>query len=207
MIRKTEFFFLSGTAGNIECALDLPETPPKAITILAHPHPLLGGTMDNKVIQILNRAFTSLGYAVARLNFRGVGNSQGDHAAGIGETDDMLLLIEYMEKKFPDLTLVLGGFSFGTFVVSKVHKKLTEQKHPPYRIILIAPTAGQWNPEQVPSDSIIIHGENDEIIPLSDVLSWARPQDLPVTVIPDATHLFNGKLHHLRQIVTNSFRI
>ena len=206
MIRQTQKFLLPGIAGNIECALDLPESAPVAIALIAHPHPLYGGTMENKVVQTLNRAFASLGYAVARMNFRGVGQTQGKHDDGHGETDDMALLLAYMKQEFPSLPVVLAGFSFGTVVQANLQLRMAAQGER-CRMILVSPTAGKWEPPAVPADTVLVQGEIDDTILLKDALSWARPQDIPVIVIPDGDHLFNRKLHHLRNIVTTMFRV
>jgi uncharacterized protein len=206
MIRQAQKFFLPGNAGNIECAIDLPDGDPRAIALLVHPHPLHGGTMDNKVVQTLNRTFASLGYVVARLNLRGVGLTQGTHDEGRGETDDTALLLAYMKQQYPGLPVVLGGFSFGTNVLAQLQLRLTAQGES-CRMLLISPTAGKWTPINVPADTVIVQGEIDDTILLSDVLDWARPQDIPVIVVPGCDHLFNRKLHHLRNIVNGMFRI
>lgn len=207
MTRQTQKFFLPGAAGNIECALDLPESAPRGIALIAHPHPLFGGTMENKVVQTLNRALASLGYVVARLNFRGVGQSQGKHDEGRGETDDMALLLAYMKQEYPSLPVVLAGFSFGTYVAAQLQQRLAAQGEPPARMLLISPTAGKWTPPPVPANSLLVHGEEDDTILLADVLGWVRPQDIPVIVVPGCDHLFNRKLHHLRNIVTDVLRL
>jgi alpha/beta superfamily hydrolase len=120
MNAKTEIFFIAGMQGQLECAIDLPDpevfAQPIGLALVAHPHPLYGGTMENKVTQTLARTFVALGYVTVRMNFRGVGKSEGTHDAGIGETDDMALLLNVMRQRYPDLPLVLSGFSFGTFV-------------------------------------------------------------------------------------------
>lgn len=201
MNSQTRYFSLNGAAGTLECALDLPESAPRGIALVAHPHPLFGGSMDNKVAQTLARAFIALGYATARMNFRGVGKSEGEHDAGRGETDDMALLLEHMQKEYPGLPVVLGGFSFGTFVQSQLQQRLTEQGQPAERLVLVGTAAGKWAMPNVPANTILIHGELDDTIPLSAVLDWARPQDLPVLVIPGADHFFHRKLQHIKNFV------
>ncbi len=202
MNAQTQAFTLPGHAGLIECKLDLPQdTTPRGIAIVAHPHPLYGGTMDNKVVQTLVRAFLALGYACARMNFRGVGQSQGVHDGGAGETDDIALLVQHMVERYPQVPVALSGFSFGTFVLSHLQQRLTEQGRPAERLVLVGCAAGKWELAPVPADTILIHGEQDDTIPLSDVLEWARPQDLPVVVIPGADHFFHLKLHHIKQWV------
>src|SRR3954462_10313140 len=116
MNKNSDKFTLTGHAGQMECLLDLPAEAPRGIALVAHPHPLYGGTMDNKVAATLARTFVALGYAAARFNFRGVGASDGVHDEGIGETDDILLMLEHMQSRYPGLPVALTGFSFGTFV-------------------------------------------------------------------------------------------
>jgi alpha/beta superfamily hydrolase len=206
MNAHTQPFTIAGSVGTIECALDLPDSAqfpaPRGIALVAHPHPLYGGTMDNKVAQTLARAFVALGYATARMNFRGVGASAGVHDAGNGETDDMALLLAHMRNRFPGLPAALAGFSFGTFVQAQLQKRLQEQGEPAERLVLVGAAAGKWAMPDIPSDTILIHGEQDDTIPLSAVLDWARPQDIPVIVIPGADHFFHRKLQHIKNLVT-----
>ncbi|PRC93292.1 alpha/beta hydrolase [Solimicrobium silvestre] len=203
MNAQTRSFFLTGGAGQMQCALDLPlDQAPIGIALVAHPHPLYGGTMDNKVAQTLARTFVALGYATARMNFRGVEQSEGVHDHGIGETEDMQILLAHMQTLYPDLPLALSGFSFGTFVQSRLQRLLAAQNSPPQRLVLIGCAAGKWEMGEVPASTILIHGEQDTTIPLTDVFDWARPQDIPVTVIPGADHFFHRKLHHIKNLVT-----
>jgi alpha/beta superfamily hydrolase len=198
----TQRFFISGAAGRLECALDLPEpdqfATPRGVALVAHPHPLYGGTMDNKVAQTLARAFVALGYATARMNFRGVGQSAGAYDEGRGETDDMNALLTHMQQQYPGVAVALAGFSFGTFVQAQLQQRLTERQSSAERLVLVGTAAGKWAMPPVPGNTIVIHGEQDDTIPLTDVLDWARPQDLPVVVIPGADHFFHRKLQHIK---------
>jgi alpha/beta superfamily hydrolase len=207
MNAKTEYFFIAGTAGQLECALDLPDpdvfAAPLGLALVAHPHPLYGGTMDNKVTQTLARTFVSLGYATARMNFRGVGKSEGVHDAGLGETDDMAHLLNFMQHKYPGLPLVLSGFSFGTFVQSCLQQRLKVEGKTVERMVLVGAAAGKWAMPEIPANSILIHGELDDTIPLQAVFDWLRPQDIAVIVIPGADHFFHRRLHHVKTIVAN----
>jgi alpha/beta superfamily hydrolase len=205
-MKLTEKFSLAGTVGNMECVLDLPEGAPRGIALVAHPHPLYGGTMDNKVAATLARTFVALGYVAARFNFRGVGASGGVHDDGIGETDDMLLMYQHMQARYPGLPVALSGFSFGTFVLARLQQRLAAEGHPAERLVLIGTAAGKWPMPEVPADSIVIHGEVDDTIPLVQVLDWARPQDLPVIVIPGADHFFHRKLGHIKNLVIQLWR-
>jgi uncharacterized protein len=202
---KTEYFFIPGQAGQMECALDLPDPDlfptPIGVGLVAHPHPLFGGTMDNKVAQTLVRIFISLGYATARVNFRGVGKSEGVHDNGIGETDDMLLLHAHMTQKYPNLPVALGGFSFGTFVQARVQHRLQALGAPATRMVLVGTAAGKWDMPTIPANTILVHGELDETIPILAVYEWLRPQEIPLIVIPGADHFFHRRLQHIRDVV------
>ncbi len=206
MNNQTQQFFLTGAAGKLECAIDHPSTPARGLALIGHPHPLFGGTMDNKVVQTLARAFVAVGYIAVRMNFRGVGQSEGVHDEGRGETDDMALLLDHMQQQYPDLPLAMGGFSFGTFVQAHLQQRLIAQGTPAERLILVGTAAGKWAMPDLPSNTILIHGEQDETIPLIDVLDWARPQDLSVIVIPGADHFFHRKLHHIKNILIQAWQ-
>jgi alpha/beta superfamily hydrolase len=210
MNSQTRYFTLDGGAGSIECALDLPNeaqfAAPRGIALVAHPHPLYGGTMDNKVVHTLVRAFLALGYVCARMNFRGVGKSAGEHDHGRGETDDMAVLLAHMRAQYPDLPVALSGFSFGTFVQSHLAQRMAEQGQPAERLVLVGTAAGKWQIANVPADTILIHGELDETIPLADVFAWAGPQDLPVIVVTGADHFFHRKLQHIKNFVVEMWR-
>src|SRR6267378_2747559 len=145
--------------------------------------------------------FVELGYVSLRPNFRGVGKSEGEHDEGRGETEDLLRVAEYAKKTFGSLPLVLAGFSFGAAVQTQV-----AQRTSPLRMVLVGIAVGRFPSETVPSDSIVIHGEVDETIPLSKVFEWARPQELPVVVIPGADHFFHLRLNLIKSIVKGSWR-
>ena len=206
----TQRFFIAGAAGQLECALDLPDpgqfAAPRGIAMIAHPHPLYGGTMNNKIAQTLARAFVALGYAAVRMNFRGVGQSAGVYDEGRGETDDMAALLAHMQQQYPHAAVALAGFSFGTFVQAQLQQRLAEQQTPAERLVLVGCAAGKWPMPNVPANTILIHGEQDDTIPLTDVLDWARPQDLPVIVIPGADHFFHRKLQHIKNLVVEMWR-
>ena len=206
MNAHTQRFSLTGTAGLLECALDLPDAvqygTPRGIALIAHPHPLYGGTMDNKVTQTLARAFVGLGYTSARMNFRGVGASAGIHDGGAGETDDMALLLAHMRSRYPGVPVALAGFSFGTFVQAQLQQRRQAEGEPAERLVLVGAAAGKWAMPSIPANSILIHGEQDDTITLAAVLDWVRPQDLPVIVIPGADHFFHRKLQHIKSLVT-----
>jgi uncharacterized protein len=207
-----ERILLDGAAGPIETVVDLPDEV-RAIAIVCHPHPLYGGTLDNKVVQTLARTLRDLGCASLRPNFRGVGASAGSHDHGIGETDDVIRIIDRARHRFGERPLVLGGFSFGAYVQTRVAARLAGAGTPARRLILIGTATGfgatgrTYVAEPVPADTLLIHGEQDETVPLANVLDWARPQELPVVVVPGADHFFHRRLHLIRDIVRRGWQL
>jgi uncharacterized protein len=196
---------LDGDAGAIEVAAHVSsDAAPRAVAVVAHPHPLFGGSMDNKVVTTLARTFFDCGAAVYRFNFRGVGATGGVHDEGRGETADMLRVIAYAEAQHAGKPLWLSGFSFGGAVTLAACE--TAQ---PRQLLLVAPSfkrlAGWKNASEmqgVPNSAVIVHGEVDETVPLAESFEWARPRGLPVIVVPGAEHFFHQKLHILKHIAT-----
>jgi len=201
-----ERLLIDGPAGPIELAIDAPSEV-RYIGLVCHPHPLFGGTLDNKVAQTLAKTLRDLGCAALRPNFRGVGRSAGSHDHGIAETEDMLAVIDHARGRWGDLPVVLAGFSFGAYVQTRVGRRLAEIGRPAKRLILVGTAAGfvtggrSYVTEPVPADTVVIHGEMDSTVRLSNVMEWALPQELPVVVIPGADHFFHGRLHVIRSIV------
>jgi len=194
---STERVLIEGPAGNLEVVVNAPSATPRGIALVAHPHPQQGGTLDNKVVQTLAKAFHALGYAAMRFNFRGVGASQGAYDEGEGESDDALAALDYARGRYGTaLPCALAGFSFGAFVQTKVAQRVEAE-----RLVLAGPAVKRFAVAAVPADTIVVHGEQDEVVPLADVLDWARPQALPVVVFPGCTHFFHGRLPQLRDTV------
>jgi len=187
---------IAGPAGNIECALDAPAFEPRGTVVVCHPHPQHGGTMDNKVVQTLARAFVALGWRSVRFNFRGVGGSQGAWDDGVGEIDDALAVI----TAFAGPAFMLAGFSFGAYVASQAALRLADGARP-QRMVLVGPSTERQTMPAVPADSVVIHGEIDDVVPLAATLAWARPQSLPVIVFPGVGHFFHGQLGLLKNVV------
>lgn len=195
-------FLVSGPAGHLEGIAHVPDEAPRGIAVVAHPLPIMGGTMENKVVTTLAKTFAELGFAALRFNFRGVGNSEGAFDSGSGEVEDVLAVTHYARGTYGDLPLVLSGFSFGGYVQARAAPRLHPQ---PHRLVLIAPAVGRFAMPHVPHDTLLVHGELDEVIPLSDMLDWARPQHLPIVLLPEAGHFFHGRLNQLKQIVLHEF--
>jgi alpha/beta superfamily hydrolase len=200
--RTTRRVGIDGPTGPLEVVLNVPEATPAGIALVAHPHSLQGGTLDNKVVQTLAKTFYALGYAVVRFNFRGVGASGGSFDDGVGETDDALTVLAYARGALGDaLPIALAGFSFGSFVQSRVAQRVT-----PQRMVLVGPAVRRFPVEHVPADTIVIHGEEDDVVPLADVLAWARPQHLPIVVFPGCGHFFHGRLPQLSRVIAGMWK-
>ncbi|MDT3670509.1 MAG: CocE/NonD family hydrolase [Aromatoleum sp.] len=205
-----ESVLLRGPDGAIEALIDTPADV-RGIALVCHPHPLFGGANTNKITHTLARSFRELGYVAVRPNFRGVGKSEGGHEHGDAETEDMLSVISWAQSRWGSLPLALGGFSFGAFVQTRVAQRLAGGVTPAKRIVLVGTATGavagarSYTTETVPKDTLVIHGADDENVPLANVLEWAKPQDLPVIVVPGADHFFHGKLHLIRDIIARNW--
>jgi len=206
---------LQGPAGALELLVDAPDLPPgqtpRGVAVIAHPHPLFGGTMDNKVVQTLARAFVQCGWQAVRFNFRGVGASDGSYDEGRGELQDLLAVVAHcapdqalQQAPGEQSALALAGFSFGAFVTSHAAAQLAAAR-PIAKLVLVGTAASRFVVAPVPAElhrcTLVIHGEQDDTVPLADVLAWARPQTLPVTVVPGVEHFFHGQLPLLRGLV------
>lgn len=201
--------FVSGPAGRLETVVTLPEGSPRGLAIVAHPHPLYQGSMDNKIVYILARAFIEQQYITVKFNFRGVGKSEGSYAQGKGEIEDVLAVIQAMREQYDTvqhpLPLTLAGFSFGGAVQAYVAQQLK-----PEMLVLVAPSVERMDAPPVVDHArhiLVIQGDQDTIVPLQSILNWASPQMLPVMVIPGAEHFFYGKLHILKNIILQNCSI
>lgn len=209
---RTEILTFRGAAGNIECALDRPAGQARGWALVLHPHPLHGGTRDNKVVTTIARACTEYGLAALRPDFRGVGSSDGEFDHARGETADMLALVEQFGERFPELAAgqwLMAGFSFGTSVAAQLYSELAAlSQRTPDRLILTGTAVERFRFREVavPEDTLLIHGEADEVVPLQEAMNFARDHGLPMTVLPDAGHFFHGRLLVLRQLVQLSLR-
>ncbi|MCK9511470.1 MAG: alpha/beta hydrolase [Pigmentiphaga sp.] len=207
MATRTNTHSFQGPEGAIDCALDWPDAAPKGWALLLHPHPLFGGARDNKVVTTLSRACVQAGLLAVRPDFRGVGASGGQYDEGRGETDDMLQLIPQVLARYPEVAdgpFVLGGFSFGTAVASQVHARRQANQEPdPAAMLMIGTAAERFGVAAVPAHTLVVHGELDDTVSLQSVFDWARPQELPVVVMPGAEHFFHGKLVGLKALVAD----
>ncbi|MEX0960684.1 MAG: alpha/beta hydrolase [Burkholderiales bacterium] len=194
--KAKETVLVDGPAGVIEAVVSDPGAERAGVAIIAHPHPLYGGTLDNKVVQTLAKAFESIGYMAVRFNFRGVGDSAGEFDEGRGELKDLLAVAAHVRSRIPGSGLVLAGFSFGASIAAAAAEGLNPEK-----LVLIAPPVEGFPIGEVAPGTLVVHGEEDDVAPLADVLAWARPQQLPVVVFPGTGHFFHGMLVPLRDLV------
>jgi len=202
MNAATQRLTLQGPAGVLEALCDTPAGAARGTAVIAHPHPLYGGTQNNKVVQTLARAFVQAGWTAVRFNFRGVEGSAGTYDEGRGETADLLAVVAQVA---PAGALALAGFSFGAFVTSHAADSLVQAGRLPEKLVLVGTAASRFEvPPLAPplhERSLVVHGEQDDTVPLASVLDWARPQHLPVTVIPGVEHFFHGQLPLLKGLV------
>jgi uncharacterized protein len=206
MNAQTEFLSIIGPAGQLELAIDRPTEAARGTAVIAHPHPLHGGTLTNKVVQTLARACVQAGWTSVRFNFRGVGQSEGVYDEGRGELDDLMAVIEAQAPSGP---LCLAGFSFGSFVTSHAAARLHDSRDIQH-LVLIGTAASRFEVAPVAAElharTLVVHGEQDDTVPLSSVMDWARPQSLPVLVVPGGGHFFHGQLPLLRTLVLRHLR-
>ena len=210
MNASTQKLTLAGAAGAIEVLRDDPapatDGAARGVAVIAHPHPLFGGTMDNKVVQTIARAFVQSGFSAVRFNFRGVGASAGEHDEGRGEADDLLAVVEQVAPEGP---IAIAGFSFGAFVACRAIQALWGARELP-KIVLVGTAASNFDVPPLPPEAhdlaLVIHGEQDETVPFSAALDWARPQRLPITVVPGGEHFFHGQLPLLKNLVLRHLR-
>ena len=200
---------IQGPSGMLELLLDMPELPAgesvRGVAVITHPHPLHGGSMDNKVVQTLARAYVQTGWQAVRFNFRGVGASEGQYDDGRGELQDALAVVDHCAPSDGmSVPLALAGFSFGAFVASQAAEQLASQR-PVSNLVLVGTAVTRFAVAPIAADlrprTLVVHGEQDETVLLADVMDWARPQTLPVTVIPGVEHFFHGQLPLLRGLV------
>ena len=213
-------FSTPGAADNLEGIAHIPDNAPRAIAVIAHPLPTMEGTMENKVVTTLAKTFAEMGFVALRFNFRGVGASGGVYDHGNGEVEDAIAVAryglreygqsehgqseyvqsEYVQSDNDKLPLILSGFSFGGYVQARAALQLH-----PQRLVLVAPAVGRFPMPSVSSDTLLIHGDQDDVVSLDEVTQWARSQHLSIVVVPETGHYFHGRLNDLKEIVRHHF--
>jgi len=196
-----------GPAGAIDCTIDWPDSAPTGWALVLHPHPLHGGARNNKVVTTIARSCVNHGLVALRPDFRGVGASGGQFDQGVGETADMHELVKQFTEAYPEVAAgkwVLAGFSFGTAVAAGLYSDLADRsERVPDALLLLGAAVDRYKPRDiiVPDDTFLVHGEADEVVPLSEAMDFARLRGLPMVVIPDASHFFHGKLITLKLLL------
>ena len=203
---RAERLAIAGPAGPLEALIETPleaSEPPRAFGVVCHPHPLYGGTLDNKVVWTVARAFEAFGAPAIRFNFRGVGTSAGAYGEGRGESEDALAVIDFARRRWPQAALWLGGFSFGAAVALRV-----AQSAQPALLTAVAPGITVVDVRAAPPPDcpwLIVQGEADEVVPTAAVLEWARRLSPPpeISLLPGASHFFHGRINELREVLLN----
>lgn len=196
---------LQGLAGAIEACLSVPETIASSkVAFIGHPHSLQGGTMNNKVVTTLAKTYKELGIPSLRFNFRGVGASEGVYDAGLGESDDMLHLVDTWRQEFGEVPFIFAGFSFGSYVAYRAASQT-----PGASLVTIAPPVHHYDYhafKPAPNPWLIVMGDADEVVPAELVYEFAAGTELPVIRFPDTGHFFHGKLLDLKARLLEYYR-
>jgi alpha/beta superfamily hydrolase len=206
-----EKIVVEGKAGALQAALHMAKTPSQDFLIICHPHPLFGGTMDNKVVTTAAKTYLDAGINVVRFNYRGVGESEGLYGDMIGEVEDAQSIFDWMSCRYSVSRLFLAGFSFGSYIAAKLAKDLADNGGAPQHLLMIAPSVEHSPFEQATplvSDCTVIMGEQDEVVPFEAVNNWVRSQDVAVEFItqPEASHFFHRQLivmrDHIKSVIS-----
>lgn len=198
MPKNARQLMINGSEGVLDTLELSPKDTPIGLALVIHPDPKGGGTYTNKIVQTTAKVLNQKGYICYCPNLRGVGMSDGTHDMGIGEVDDVMAIYNYARQAYPDLPLVLAGFSFGTSVVSNFAQQVEHKK-----LLLIAPAVTRYSvvvPDK--NKTLVIHGTDDEVISLADVSQWAEGYDIPISVFMKTGHFFHGKLVQLQNYLT-----
>lgn len=200
---KEQILMIDGAVGQLEVALHSADSEGTLashgfLVVICHPHPQHGGTMDNKVVTTLMRTYRDLGINVVRFNFRGVGKSEGNFAHAIGEQDDLRSLLGWVTRQWPQMGILLAGFSFGSSIVAQV-----SYEYPVRHLTLVAPPVERYPYAQDNTFNCplsVIQGGQDERVNAEGVKSWVTTLHNPSELIfyPEAGHFFHGYLTELK---------
>lgn len=205
---KEQDIFISGPVGHIQAVIHQGDeegslAPRNLLAIICHPHPLHGGTMDNKVVTTLMRTYRDLGIHVLRFNFRGVGKSEGSFDSAIGEVDDLLAVIAWAKQQLPQSPLLLAGFSFGSSIAAQASYQIDALQH----LTLVAPPVERYPYDrdgQFPNALVVIQGDKDERVIADGVYQWVAALKSPTELVryPGAGHFFHGYLTQMKNDLT-----
>jgi len=195
-------FFIPGPAGKLESLSHCPQThSQQVLAIICHPHPLYGGTMQNKVVHTLDKTFNKMGLSTLRFNFRGVGKSAGEYSQGVGELDDLYAIADWCQQRLPEYRLWLSGFSFGAYIAMKAAQVLN-----PDRLITVAPPVNifDFSALKAPASPwLLVQGDADEIVDAQQVQQWALQfNQVDMVKLHGAGHFFHGRLNELQKIIS-----
>lgn len=195
---------IPGPSGVLEGTVDTSADAAAAVAVICHPHPQQQGTMQNKVVTTVARAFAHLGATAVRFNFRGVGGSAGAYADGEGERDDVLAVVAWSRERWPRQRLYLGGFSFGGAVALAVASRVA-----PAGLVTVAPPIDRLPADFVPPDCpwLLVHGSADDVVPAAAVVAWCGALKSPprVVLLDGVGHYFHGSLVVLGDSVADFF--
>lgn len=197
---------ISAAAGTLQVRPYWQDSP--TAVLICHPHPLFGGSMDNKVVSTLARYWRKAGYSVLLFNFRGVGSSGGSHDHGVGEVDDLKQVLRWLVEQQPQVNkLILAGFSFGAYIAAAAADRfvawqssaLSLSKMQLNRVVLVAPAVHHYPMQNLhlPNDTVVLIGDQDEIVPPQQVIDWAITRHYALSIMPHCSHFFHGHLPDL----------
>ncbi len=197
---QKQSFLIDGEVGALQLKIVEPTTKDNSWVVICHPHPSFGGTMDNKVVTTLQKAFAYLGYGTLVFNFRGVGSSVGEYDGGVGEQDDLVAVVNWLKDNFIVENFTLAGFSFGGYIALKKAQYLQADN-----LCIVAPAVGMYDFSGININTkwTLIQGGEDEVICAKEVLDWAMKQP----VVPDvywrssSHHFFHKQLVWLKKVI------
>ena len=197
---------IPGPAGVLQAIVEDVGDEAQAFAVVCHPHPLYGGTMDNKVVVSVARALHEVSVSTVRFNFRGVGASAGSYDEGRGELADALAVADWAQGRRPDLPLIAAGFSFGSYIALKL-ALVRRVRH----LFMVAPPVSRFAVTELARPDCpltVVQGDADEVVPPAEVLAWAAGLEPAPSlhVVPGCGHFFHGKLIELKRIVEDEIR-
>ena len=205
-------FFIEGVVGQLQATSMCPAGAPESteeqgvVVIVCHPHPLMGGTMNNKVVHTIARCHRDKGHRVVRFNFRGVEKSDGEYAEGIGEADDLMAVLSWVESVRPEDTIILAGFSFGSYVTARAAQQAIDGGSKVQSLLLVAPAVENYDFENFTSFGVplgVVFGDSDEVVDPQKISDWfdSVATEKRLSVLEGSGHFFHGQLTALKTLV------
>jgi alpha/beta superfamily hydrolase len=198
-------FFINGPTGKIECLAGHPANPDetrKTVGLICHPHPLFGGTMHNKVVHMIEKAYREMGLHTIRFNFRGVGESEGEFDDGVGESEDLICIQQWVKEIFPEHDIWLAGFSFGSYAALRASQEIQ-----PSQFLTVAPPGERYDYSELPVPDcpwLVIQGEVDDVVTPKSVYDYVNnTEPRPQLITFKAGHFFHRRLIDLKGAIIN----